>query len=430
MTEVYIGFDSAWTDNIKAPGAICSLTLRADEIIFDPPRLARFEQAAEFIEDAARTEDFLVVALDQPTRVPNASGARPVERVAGSVVNRLKGGVQPARREGGGAVMFGDDAPVWRFLARLDALEDPMLARQATEGRFLMEVFPALALPSLIPKIWTRKLAAKYNPAASHYQPADWPLVCNGAADFAEGLNVQPVAEWLRDAAIETRPTKGLQDRLDSVLCLIIAVHWRRGPSNASIVIGDLQTGYMVTPVIPAVREVLERSAAERGVPVGGHGQPSRLKPPMTPVTIPRPSSPPRVAVPQPAFRASSEAATTTSYRLPAEELRALLIPLAVAGQTISYGEVAKRVGQPWSRAFSSTLMRALKEVDRINKSAGEPSLMSLVVNRETGLPGGGFFDQIEETAASAAARRAVHNLMRDKCRNHHWLADRHSVQL
>ena len=393
MTEVYVGFDSAWTDNITAPGAICSLTLRADEIIFDPPRLARFEQAAQFIEDAARPEDLLVVALDQPTRVPNASGARPVERVAGSVVNKLKGGVQPARREGGGAVMFGDDAPVWRFLARLNAPEDPMLTRQATEGRFLMEVFPALALPSIVPEIWARQLAAKYNPAASHYQPADWPLVCTGAADFAERLNIQPVAEWLRKAATEPRPTKGLQDRLDSVLCLIIAIHWRRGPADASMVIGDLQTGYMVTPVIPAVREVLTRSAAIRGVPVGEPGQPSLLKPLVTPLTVTKPPSPspPRVAVPPPALRTSREATNSTGYRLSAEELRALLIPLAIAGQTISYGEVAKRVGQPWRRAFSSTLTRALKEVDEISKSAGGPSLMCLVVNRETGLPGDGF---------------------------------------
>lgn len=421
MTEVYIGFDSAWTDNIKAPGAICSLTLRANEIIFDPPRLARFEQAAQFIEDAARPEDLLVVALDQPTRVPNASGARPVERVAGSVVNRLRGGVQPARREGGGAVMFGDDAPVWRFLSRLNLLEDPMLIRRAPEGRFLMEVFPALALPSLIPSIWARNLAAKYNPAASHYQPADWPLVCYGAADFAEGLKMQPVAEWLRVTASEARPDKGLQDRLDAVLCLIIAVHWRLGPADASMVVGDLQTGYMVTPVIPAVREVLERSAGKRGVPFGEPGQPSHLNPPPTSLTVPSPPSPPRVAVPQPAFRASSGAALATSYRLPAEELRALLIPLAIAGQTISYGEVARRVGQPWSRAFSSTLTRALKEVDRANKLAGEPSLMSLVVNRETGLPGIGFFVTMAESTANTVTKRVAHDLIREECRTHRW---------
>ena len=173
---------------------------------------------------------------------------------------------------------------------------------------------------------------------------------------------MQPVAEWLRDAAIETRPTKGLQDRLDSVLCLVIAVHWRRGPTDASIVIGDLQTGYMVTPVIPAVSEVLERSAAERGVPVGEPGRPSRLKPPMTPLTIPRPLSPPQVAVPQPALQVSSDAGTSTGYRPSKEELRALLITFAAAGKIISYVEVARHVEQPCIRAFASTLTRTLKE--------------------------------------------------------------------
>jgi hypothetical protein len=42
--------------------------------------------------------------------------------------------------------MFGDDAPIWRFLKRLGAMEDPELSRTAQSGLFMIEVFPALAL--------------------------------------------------------------------------------------------------------------------------------------------------------------------------------------------------------------------------------------------------------------------------------------------
>ena len=45
--------------------------------------------------------------------------------------------------------MFCNASPIWRFLAALAAEERTEQARIATNGLYLMEVFPALALPSL-----------------------------------------------------------------------------------------------------------------------------------------------------------------------------------------------------------------------------------------------------------------------------------------
>jgi predicted RNase H-like nuclease len=61
--------------------------------------------------------------------------------------------------------MFDDAAPIWRFKHALDAIEDPELARTASEGLFLIEVFPALALIALDLAFCKRLGAPKYNPA-------------------------------------------------------------------------------------------------------------------------------------------------------------------------------------------------------------------------------------------------------------------------
>jgi hypothetical protein len=74
----------------------------------------------------------VVVALDQPTIVPNVSGSRPVDKVAGSLVSWIGGGVQPANRSKAG--MFDDAAPIWRFLEHLSAIENPPAARDAIAG--------------------------------------------------------------------------------------------------------------------------------------------------------------------------------------------------------------------------------------------------------------------------------------------------------
>ena len=80
------GFDSAWTDNPKQPGGISALIGEDQNWVFHAPKLARFDDALEFI--LAHPTQKQIIALDQPTIVNNVSGIRPVERIAGSIVNR------------------------------------------------------------------------------------------------------------------------------------------------------------------------------------------------------------------------------------------------------------------------------------------------------------------------------------------------------
>jgi predicted RNase H-like nuclease len=142
---VFVGFDSAWTDKPKAPGAICSTTYEDGRFTaFEPPQLASFAQALAFIQ-SVRGAGPTLVAVDQPTIVPNATGMRPVDRTAASLVSWLGGGVQAANR--GKIGMFDDAAPIWPFLAALNGTENPERARTANEGPFYFEVFPALAAP-------------------------------------------------------------------------------------------------------------------------------------------------------------------------------------------------------------------------------------------------------------------------------------------
>lgn len=124
LPATFIGFDSAWADNPKAPGAICSISFNGSTFTgFLPPRLVGFAGASEFIRSAPPGEGPTVLALDQPTIVPNATGMRPVEKVVATLVSWIGGGVQPANR--GRRGMFDDGAPVWRFLSDLGPSRTP-----------------------------------------------------------------------------------------------------------------------------------------------------------------------------------------------------------------------------------------------------------------------------------------------------------------
>ena len=268
-----IGFDSAWTDNSKAPGAVCALIIAGNgSVRFKPPHHVSFDQALAFIDAERCACDTCLVALDQPTIVPNETGSRPVDKVAGSLVSFIGGGVQPANRSKKG--MFDDDAPLWRFLKRLGATEDPELCRTAQSGLFIIEVFPALALPTFEPRFFGRMKAPRYNPANRRkFRRDDWLAVIETVRRYALAVPIKGIQDWTEIFKRETddrSPRKGDQDRLDAVLCALIGYHWRARRRQDSIIIGDLTSGYMMAPADASTRSRLSAAAGKRGVPVDG----------------------------------------------------------------------------------------------------------------------------------------------------------------
>ena len=261
---IIFGFDSAWSD--KTPGAICALCFDGHgRASFDPPILVKFNEALDYVVAGARSVARAVVALDQPTIVPNETGMRPAERAAASLLSFTGGGVQPAYTAK--TAMFGAGAPIWRFKKDLGAEDDPDRARTDHRGLFLIEVFPALALPGLHAPFAGRLCAPKYNPRSRKFRLADWDAVVKATIATATGLGLTACAEWCSEVSTEAKPAKSDQDRLDAVICALIGYIWLACDRSASMLVGDLETGYIATPVSPATATRLKDAAADRGVP-------------------------------------------------------------------------------------------------------------------------------------------------------------------
>jgi predicted RNase H-like nuclease len=264
----FVGFDSAWADNPKAPGAICAISYDGRRFFgFRRPELVGFDEALSFISAASRTHKLTLIAIDQPTIVPNWAGMRPAEKVAASAVSWLGGGVQPANRKK--ASMFGARAPIWKFKRRVRAAEDPERSRRAKRGKFLVEVFPALALPSFNRSFCGLGEGPRYNPAR-RFDLEDWNAVVSTVLGEARRLRCEKFVKWCYQLKKVSKPRKRHQDKLDVAICLLIAVHWRQGQRKDSVMIGDLKSGYIVAPVVPTIRRRLRAMATKRGVALDG----------------------------------------------------------------------------------------------------------------------------------------------------------------
>jgi len=73
------------------------------------------------------------------------------------------------------------------------------------------------------------------------------------------------------------------------------------------------------------------------------------------------------------------------------EEIRRALLDAASNRRTVTYGELMGRFGL--ARGDSGkTVVGMLGEVDRAENRAGAPGFAAIVVRKDTGYPGGGFF--------------------------------------
>lgn len=406
MREAFVGFDSAWAG--KAPGGVAWASFANRRLTAcAEPQLAGFDKAAQIIETLRTEHDYVLVAVDQPTVVPNQTGQRPVDGVARALIGGLRSGVQPANR--GKETMFGPKAPIWRFLDRLGARQDPAAARTAAEGLYLLEVFPALALPALQPEILARRKAAFYNPARTKtFTPSDWRLVGDAVRQSADRWGLAPLSEWAGRQTELTAPSKQDQDRLDSAICLLVALEWRQAPRDRVVVIGDAQTGYMVTPVSTETRTILERAAKQQAVPFDSSWPDTRAQ------TNPKARS----FAEQHDERSGSRAASRISRSEPRSRigvsfdeavLRKCLVHAARGRKTLTYGEVASEFGIAWSQGALSALTGTLRLIGEANQRRGEPQLMALVVNKTNGIPGPGYFKTIGTGLVSQSEQREMH---------------------
>lgn len=265
-----VGFDSAWTDKPKAPGAVC--VIRSDSegrLSYKEPQLASFAQAIEIIRGEWERTELCLVAIDQPTIVPNLNSLRPVDRIAGALISWLGGGVQPANRSKIG--MFDDAAPIWRFKEALGAIEDPEAARAASDGLYIMEVFPALALAGLNSAFCDRLKGPRYNPERRKtFTLAHWHDVIETIRRFGTLAAIELIEDWCDTTLSVLSPRKADQDKLDAMICALIGLHWLTAPREQSVMIGDLLHGYMIAPCVDGIHARILAKAREKGVPVDG----------------------------------------------------------------------------------------------------------------------------------------------------------------
>jgi predicted RNase H-like nuclease len=159
--------------------------------------------------------------------------------------------------------MFGKAAPMWRFLTRFGGPADPW----GVENTRVFETYPVLAMIALgwiLPDSRTTGRLPKYNPdRRKTFSITDWRYVCGLTSEFFRTRKLLSIVEWIESIANNQSPRKCDQDLLDACLCLLVALHLAE--RNDCLMVGNLDTGYIIVPDGERLRAELQMRCHKTG---------------------------------------------------------------------------------------------------------------------------------------------------------------------
>jgi predicted RNase H-like nuclease/ppGpp synthetase/RelA/SpoT-type nucleotidyltranferase len=241
----FLGLDLAWGE--RKPTGVAVLDDEGGLVHVS----AQTDDASIVAAVSRFVEGDCVVGIDAPLIVTNATGNRPCEAALNRDFRAFQAGAHPSNT---GKPEFADGIRGARLAEALDLDLDPA----STRTRRALEVYPHAASVALFRLGRTLKYKAKPGRNVERLRSELLRLIdlIEGLRDAEVALRVAQHDDWQRlRRSVETATRKSelrrAEDPVDAVLCAYVALYAVRRPDDVTVY-GDADTGYILTPTLPA----------------------------------------------------------------------------------------------------------------------------------------------------------------------------------
>ena len=255
----FIGLDLAWSPRNNSAGVALEAVADHAHWVAHCERLSDNAAVLAFVKRVAG-EGPALVAIDAPLIVPNAEGARPVDRQITRLFGRYGAGCYPAYRNRPGSCTRGEE--IVAALASHGFRQDPYVQRRAAT-RSVFEVYPHPATLALFHLKQTIKYKARSKRSLGFRRSELARLRdCLASLERYEPAMHIPPAVSTRDLhALRGAALKCYEDLLDAAICAYIAYYaWYFGPQGYQVY-GNTTQGYILVPMTAWMRELLVKDA-------------------------------------------------------------------------------------------------------------------------------------------------------------------------
>ena len=239
----FIGVDFGWSSGASG---LCCLEWQHNTLeILDLTTILNIEDILNWIDCQASLSAPALIAVDAPTIINNQTGMRLPDKLTHKHFGRYHAGCYPANLG-------------LKFAPRTTGFSQSLLAKNFQHaptiepqrlGRYQIEVFPHPATINLFGlekilkykkgKLTDRRIElTKLRGYITDILPKLEPALSLSSLDCIPAIATQQTGKEL----------KAIEDQLDSLICAYIAAYWWYWGEAQNMVLGDLDTGFIVIP--------------------------------------------------------------------------------------------------------------------------------------------------------------------------------------
>ena len=249
----FIGLDLAWSD--RNPSGLAHLVSDGKRgLLLATDHLASDEEIIGWIEE--RSESTTWIGIDAPIIAPNPpKTSRPADKIVTSLFGRFHAGVYPGNRE-----RCARPIRLSKKLERRGFSPDPFLSSRS--GKRQLEIFPHLVQIAFFGK----KRIIKYKKGDTEQKRKGLRTLQKTIARFLPKQNPPLLSSHLLRALLQQNPKKlsggnlkGLEDRIDALLCAYMTLYFWTWRDAKCAVFGDSKTGYIIGPKADRDRDLRQK---------------------------------------------------------------------------------------------------------------------------------------------------------------------------
>ena len=242
VSTSFIGVDLAWSD--RNPSGVAHLIFDSNgPVLVATNHLTSDKDLISWITD--HCGDITWVGIDAPIIAPNPpKTSRAADKIVTSLFGRFHAGVYPGNRK-----RCARPIRLCKKLAAIGFSPDPFFPSRS--GRRQLEIFPHLAQIAL----FGRKRIIKYKKGNVEQKRRGLRTLQQTIAHFLPRANPPLLSSPQLLELVSENPTtlrgrrlKGLEDRLDALLCAYMTLYFWAWGEEKCAVFGDLKSGYIIGP--------------------------------------------------------------------------------------------------------------------------------------------------------------------------------------
>jgi predicted RNase H-like nuclease len=248
----FVGVDLAWADRARTGLAV----LDADGRLLVSGSVGSDDEIAAFLADAGVGADAasrdVVVAIDAPLVVRNATGRRECEAQVGRLFGAYDAGAHPSNR----SRPYLDPPRAERLARRFGWCVDPGQVPCAGVP-VAVEVYPHPAMVSLFGLARVIPYKQKQGRELTSLRAATVVVldhlerVCGATLRLDDSVRWREIRGTVTGAARKSE-LRAVEDEIDAILCAYLALLWGRRDARMEV-LGDARDGYIVVPGRPTV---------------------------------------------------------------------------------------------------------------------------------------------------------------------------------